>query len=153
MTMMRFGLVGLVIAAGVAVSGCYAHVRARPATGYVVYESPPPPRVVVRPAEPYAGAVWVAGHWPWGGSSWVWVDGYWEQPRAGHVYVQPRWQRQGRGWVYVGGGWRSGGAVHVQGRGHVHHHHQHRGRGRVHVQPARPGVEVRGRARGTVEVR
>lgn len=151
MNLAKVGLVGLVIAAGVAVSGCYAHVRARPATGYVVYEAPPAPRVVVRPAAPYQGAVWVAGHWTWGGSSWVWVDGYWEQPRVGYVYVQPRWVRQGRGWVYVGGGWRGRGAVHVHQAPRVHHH-QH-GRGRVHVQPARPGVEVRGRARGTVEVR
>jgi hypothetical protein len=150
--MKAFLVVGLVIAATFATSGCIAHVRARPATGYVVYESPPAPRVSVRPAEPYQGAVWVAGHWQWDGAQWVWADGYWEQPRVGYVYVQPRWQRQGRGWVYVGGGWqgRGQGRVHVQGRGRGHYVQPHRGR--VHVQP-RGGVEVRGGGRGTVEVR
>jgi hypothetical protein len=152
--MNRF-LVPLLVAATVlATSGCYAHLRAQPASGYVVYESPPPPRVVVRPAVPYAGAIWVAGHWQWNGAQWMWAEGYWEQPRAGYVYVQPRWQRQGRGYVYVGGGWQGRGQVHVQGRGRVQ---QPRGRVRarsnVHVAPPRGSVEVRGGGRGTVEVR
>ena len=138
----------LAAATVLATSGCWAHAQFTPgASGYVVYEAPPAPRVVVRPAEPYAGAIWVAGHWQWTGAQWAWVEGYWEQPRVGYVYVQPRWARQGRGWVYVGGGWRaSGGRVYVQP-------HQRQYRGNVEVRPARPAVEVRGRARGTVEVR
>src|SRR5688500_4102678 len=144
--MLRFTVVGLVAATVLATSGCVATLRARPATGYVVYEAPPAPRVSVRPAAPYSGAIWVAGNWQWNGGQWVWTEGYWEQPRVGYVYVQPRWARQGRGWVYVGGGWRSGGGrVHVQQR-QRHYVQPRRGRGTVVVQPPRGNVEVRGRA-------
>ena len=29
---------------------------------------------------PYAGWVWIAGHWAWNGYTWVWQDGYWGPP-------------------------------------------------------------------------
>ena len=79
-------------------------------SGTVVYESPPPPRatVSVRPAVPYPGAIWVSGHWTWGGNGYVWSDGYYQRPRTGYVYVQPRWERRGSGYVYVRGDWRRG---------------------------------------------
>lgn len=146
----------LVLGSTVLLGGCYARVYGRPAavatvstSGYVVYEPPPPRRVVVRPAAPYQGAIWVDGHWQWNGAQYVWVDGYWEQPRVGYVYVQPRWVRRGRGWVYVQGAWQPGGAaVHVhQPATHVHVRPRHHHRGDVRVV----GPRVRGRAR--VQVR
>jgi hypothetical protein len=121
-------------------SGCYAHGRAR-SSGYVVYHAPPPPpaAVVVAPPAPYAGAVWVDGHWSWDGYQYVWVEGYYVEPRVGYVYVQPRWVRRGGGWVYMRGSWSAGGHGHA----------------RVHVsRPRGPSVYVRQpRARGHVRVR
>ncbi len=112
----------------IALSGCVLHTRPRAtvvaaappvhaqaqvqvATGQVIYTAPPPPQqvVVAQPAAPYAGAVWVAGHWEWNGAQHVWIQGHYIQPRAGHVYVQPRWERRGQGWVYVQGSWNRGG--------------------------------------------
>ena len=111
-------MTGVLVAAlfGVSIfaSGCV--IRATPLGGAVVYTQPPPPpgnRVVVsaRPAAPYAGAVWVEGHYEWRGNRHVWVRGRWIRPRAGHMYVQPRWVRRGNGWVYEAGRWRRGQAV------------------------------------------
>ena len=59
-------LVGLG-ALALAATGCATRVYARPATaGVAVYQAPPPRQTVsVRPAAPYANAVWVEGHWEW----------------------------------------------------------------------------------------
>jgi len=103
----------------VMLAGCWGYVRVRPAA-VVVYDAPPPVRVVAQPPAPYVGAVWVAGYWSWNGATWVWMDGRYEQPRVGYVFVQPRWVRHGRGWVHVEGGWHphGHGRVEVRGRGH-----------------------------------
>lgn len=130
-------------------SGCI--IRPRPGvyaqtSGTVVYQAPPARRVVVnRPAQPYAGAIWVDGHYQWNGAQYVWVQGYWQQPRAGYTYVQPTWVRQGNGYVYRQGTWRQGGAsVRVTTP-----------RRTVYRQPARRTTVVRtaGPARRTTVVR
>ena len=151
----RLLILALVVGGSLVVSGCHARGRvyattpAPHASGVVVYNAPPARRVVVQapPPAPYAGAIWVEGHWQWNGAQYVWMDGYYTQPRAGYVYVQPRWERRGTGWVYVSGDWRAHrGAVRVhQPRGRVQV--QHRSRGTVRVQ------EPRGRARGRATVR
>ena len=70
---------------------------------FVVTQEPPPlatsseappepePAAANRPASPYAGAIWVAGHWSHGASGFVWVSGRYVAPRPGHVFVPPRW--------------------------------------------------------------
>jgi hypothetical protein len=150
-------------------SGCYATVRARPVyvqpvatatvttapapQGVVVYQAPPAPRatVSVRPAAPWAGAVWVQGNWQWNGAQYVWVQGRWLQPRAGAVYVQPRWQRRGRGYVYVQGSWRGNGRGRTVRRQRVQrrrvnrrqNRRQNRRRGRTMQQQGGVTVQVR----------
>ncbi len=156
----RLLFLGILVAGSLALSGCYARAHGGVyatapvhASGVVVYQAPPAPRVVVHtpPPAPYQGAVWVQGHWQWNGAQYVWVDGHYMQPRAGYVYVQPRWERRGNGYVYVQGTWRAGGGgqVHVH-RAPRHHHRTHRGHGQVRVRGVQP-PRVEGRA--TVRVR
>ncbi|MBI2894377.1 MAG: YXWGXW repeat-containing protein [Deltaproteobacteria bacterium] len=116
-------VVGLLVAgAAFVASGCVIRARARPVgvyytTGSEVYVSQPmpPPRVEVVPvAAPYAGAVWVNGHWQWTGHGWVWAGGTWQRPhRPGYVWIGPRYVVRGGRHVYVRGYWGAGGAVRV----------------------------------------
>ena len=50
----------------------------------IVYDrpEPPAPKVEIRTASPYPGAVWVPGHWKWRGRGrgYVWVPGHWRRP-------------------------------------------------------------------------
>lgn len=109
----RSVLLGAALGTLVAAAGCYARAGYG---GVLVYDPPPPARVVVRPYAPGAGYVWVDGYWNWSGNTWLWVDGYWTAPRAGYIHVQPRWVPRGRGWAHVPGGWRRGGRGTVQVR-------------------------------------
>jgi hypothetical protein len=49
----------------------------------------PPPRAEVVVERPYAGAVWVPGHWKWRWwtGSYVWVHGYWRAHRHGEEII------------------------------------------------------------------
>lgn len=158
----------LIVALGVVAltaTGCARRVYARSSGTVYVQAAPPPPpatRVVVRPAAPYAGAVWVEGHYQWNGAQYVWVPGHYVQNRPGYVFVQPRWVNQGGRYTYVAGGWGQGGrVVHVYRPAAPRATVQYRGRrGRTYsVGVRRPvsrgrgvGVSVGGR-RGTVVVR
>lgn len=71
-----------------------------------VKTAPPAVRVTVKPARPFAKAVWMAGHWAWRGKKYVWVSGKWVKPRSGYVYVPGQWVKKRRGWVWVGGHWK-----------------------------------------------
>jgi len=136
-------IVVAVVLVSLAVGGCYGGVGYQ---GTLVYEDPPPARVVVRPAVPAAGYVWVDGYWTWNRGSWAWRNGYWTAPRVGYVHVQPRWTREGRGWRQQEGGWRTRGSVRVESRGR----RAPPPRGAVRVNPGRGGA-VRGG--GSVRVR
>jgi len=70
-----------------------AIVIEEPAPRVVIVDAPPPPprRVVVRPAPPCVGAIWVEGYWQYTGLRFVWVRGHWVAPRDGYRFVQPRW--------------------------------------------------------------
>ena len=73
-----------------------------------VTEQPPAPIVEVRPAMPFAGAVWIPGYWRWGGHHHVWVGGHWSASRAGWNWEPNRWEHTPRGWVHRPGHWRRG---------------------------------------------
>ncbi len=66
----------------------------------------PAPPVEVRPAPPYAGAVWVSGGWGWYGGRHVWHDGYYAHPRPGRAWHDGEWRSSPRGYYYVHGRWR-----------------------------------------------
>lgn len=77
-----------------------------PAQEVIVREAPPEPIVEVRPATPFAGAVWIPGYWHWNGYRHVWVGGHWSAPRAGFVWEPHHWVRSPGGWRWAPGHWR-----------------------------------------------
>jgi len=77
-----------------------------PAPPVVATIAPPAEIVEVRPAIPFAGAIWIGGHWHWTGAQYVWVAGRWSAPRAGFAWVPGHWRRGGGTWTYVPGHWR-----------------------------------------------
>jgi hypothetical protein len=91
---------------------------AAPPTAPVIYQppvvaqpivtetAPPDPIVEVRPAVPYAGALWIPGYWHWHGNRHFWVGGRWSAPHPGHVWEPHRWERDGNRWRFVVGRWR-----------------------------------------------
>jgi len=59
------------------------------------------------PARPYPNAVWIAGHYTYNGSTYVWESGRWEVPPAGSTsWIPPAWQPTNGGYVYVRGHWQ-----------------------------------------------
>jgi hypothetical protein len=112
---MRRMFIALVVLAGCS----HPHHRERVRTVYVqpapepappeeivVQEAPPAPRVEVVPAAPYAGAVWIGGHWRWEGRRHVWVGGHYERARPGFAWEPAHWPREPHGWRFVPGHWR-----------------------------------------------
>jgi hypothetical protein len=77
-----------------------------PAPAVPVQAAPPEPIVEVRPALPFAGAIWLPGYWHWSGATYVWIGGRWSAPRPGYVWESHRWERRGDHWEQVHGGWR-----------------------------------------------
>lgn len=99
-------LLGLAALAGTSVPGA-TPAQAGVYVGIYAPIAPPPPRYEVRPYRPYAGAIWVPGHWQWTGRGHVWVGGYWARPpRRYHNWVPGHWRSTPRGWVWVDGHWR-----------------------------------------------
>ena len=66
----------------------------------------PAPIVEIRPAVPFAGAVWLPGYWHWAGARHVWVGGNWSAPRAGFVWAPHHWEHVGAQRRFVPGHWR-----------------------------------------------
>lgn len=73
--------------------------------GAVVEVAPPPPRVEVIPAIPFAGAVWIGGHWGWHRGRHHWNHGHWAHARPGHVWRPHGWVHRGGRWHERRGGW------------------------------------------------
>lgn len=68
--------------------------------------APPPPLVEIVPVAPYAGAIWIGGHWTWSQGRHVWVPGRHVPPRVGHRWEPHRWVQGPRGhWHLRGGHW------------------------------------------------
>ena len=62
-----------------------------PAADVVEVPPAPPVPIIVLSEPPFAGAIWVSGHWRHGAGGFVWVDGRHIAPKPGHVFVPPRW--------------------------------------------------------------
>lgn len=77
-----------------------------PAQPVYVEQAPPEPIVEVRPATPFAGAIWIPGYWNWHGRHHQWVGGHWSAPREGHVWENGRWEREEHRYRWVPGRWR-----------------------------------------------
>ncbi len=72
----------------------------------VIKKAPPVLRVEVKPAPPFARAVWIPGHWVWRGHTYVWVKGHWVKPRKGFTWVPGHWNKKRHGWVWIPGHWK-----------------------------------------------
>ena len=94
----------LIIAAGLALSAFF--VGCTPSRVTVRTRPTPPPAVVVRPAAPYPGAVWVAEDWRWRRGRYQYVSPHYVRPKASRVYVPGYWTNGPRGHVWVRGYWR-----------------------------------------------
>jgi hypothetical protein len=99
---------GLFVVAAVLSAGCYVTYAAawNPPRAVILSTEPPPAPAEARPAAPYDGAVWVAGHYDWAAEGWVWLPGTYVRPRAGHIWVAPIYQRERDRVRYVPGHWR-----------------------------------------------
>lgn len=101
--MKRFqGYLLAMLAAGVLLS----YSGAAEAGVIVVKKQPPAVKIELKPAKPFANAIWVPGHWNWNGNNFVWVKGHWKKPRHGFVWVPGHWKKQRGGYVWVSGRWK-----------------------------------------------
>jgi hypothetical protein len=108
---LRLRTIAVTIVLGVVSLGLTACVdatrRAHRVTVVAVDMRPPPPRVVVIPAQ-RRGYVWEPGYWRWTGRKHVWVDGRWMRERRGWQWQPAHWEeRQGR-WYFQPGVWVRG---------------------------------------------
>ena len=92
-----------------------APIQLAQATVVVAPTAPPPPQAETVPPPPTTATVttyWQPGHWNWNGSSWVWIDGRYEQrvtqPTPTATWVPSQWMQQtpGGGYVWVAGHWQ-----------------------------------------------
>ena len=61
---------------------------------------------VVRPAAPYANAVWIDGEWRWRSGRYEYIHPHYVTPRRGRAWVPGHWTSTRRGNVWVKGRWR-----------------------------------------------
>jgi hypothetical protein len=102
-------LLMFLLAGAITLTGCLAYVPGPPGYDGIYAPGPPPePLVEVIPAVPYPGAVWLGGHWGYGGRGWAWNRGYWGRPpRHGAAWAPGYWHHTGpRGWGWRRGHWR-----------------------------------------------
>jgi len=79
---------------------------APPVHEVVIGTPPPAPIEEIRPAIPFAGAIWLPGFWNWQGARHVWVAGRWSASPAGHAWEAHRWEHRPDGqWVHHPGHW------------------------------------------------
>jgi hypothetical protein len=62
--------------------------------------------VQIRPAMPYANAVWIDKEWAWKEGRYSEVPGYYREPRLYRTHYVGQWENTPRGHRYVKGRWR-----------------------------------------------
>jgi hypothetical protein len=96
----------LSLAALVNATACVMGARPREGVIYVSRQ-PPVERVEVISVRPGPAHIWIAGHWGWRESDFIWIGGRWEEPRSGfRTWVPGRWAHDRHGWYYIDGHWR-----------------------------------------------
>ena len=72
----------------------------------IVTAAPPALQSDVVLAQPSPESVWIAGHWTWRDTHYLWVSGRWEiPPHSDAVWVAPVCQPQGDGYRFTEGYW------------------------------------------------
>jgi len=92
-----FSTIFCIVFAAITLSSCARRI-------YVSERSAPP--VVVRPAPPYPGAVWIPEEYMWRGSRYEYIAPHYVRPHRGHTWVSGHWNRHRNGSVWVKGYWR-----------------------------------------------
>ena len=87
-------IVFLLLAGGLFATGCAVEVTS----------SVPAEPVEVRPAPPFAGAIWIGADYRWERGHYTVVSGRWERPRG--EWISGRWQQRRGGYRWVRGHWR-----------------------------------------------
>lgn len=96
-------LVGIAIAFGSVICGCFAQTH--PQVVYA-FEAPPSEPIEVEGGAPGPSYTWVRGNWYWNGVEYIWIPGHWQsRPHAHAVWTTGRWHRTQRGWVFTEGHW------------------------------------------------
>lgn len=74
----------------------------------MVKDAPPPPREEPAPPPPPSSEMkWVAGYWAYRDGHQEWITGHYETPpRSTAVWVAPRWERHGSSYVFIEGYWQ-----------------------------------------------
>jgi hypothetical protein len=95
-TLSKLGILAA-LAGSLFMSSCAGeyYVQAQPADVYYV-----------RPAAPYAGAVWIEGDWVWSGGGYIHQSGHWARPHNGRAWVAGNWYHGPRGYAWHRGHWR-----------------------------------------------
>jgi hypothetical protein len=75
-------------------------------TGEYYVASHPEEPYYVRPASPYANAVWIDGEWVWRDGRYAYIGGHWDRPRNGRVWMRGNWLSSSRGYTWHRGYWR-----------------------------------------------
>src|SRR5579863_6347123 len=89
------------------VTACVVEGGGGPAPGTAVSGPPPAPMEERSPAQPAAGATWVAGYWHWTGMQYTWIPGHWEHGPPGSRWHAPRYSLRDGTYFYEPGGWSS----------------------------------------------
>lgn len=86
-------------------SACAIIFNACSPSRVVVRERPSAP-YIVKPAPPYANAVWMDGEWISRGRRYEYSNPHYVTPRRGRAWVPGHWITTRRGNIWVKGRWR-----------------------------------------------
>ena len=67
-----------------------------------------PAVIIVKPAKPRPGRIWLEGHWKWNKRhhKYVWVTGRWMKAKRGHRWLKGHWIIAPGGHRWVPGHWK-----------------------------------------------
>jgi hypothetical protein len=66
-----------------------------------------PPGQTIIPAAPSPTALWVPGYWSYDGYQYRWAAGHWEiPPPNAHSYVAAHWENRGSSYAFIEGYWQ-----------------------------------------------
>ncbi len=116
----KIGSLVVLIAGAMVFAACGSKVVVTPAPTPMVATAPssavvatvptvpaPPTTTDAAGVSPGSSYVWVQGYYNWDGSQYHWVPGSWVQvPNPGAAWVPAHWQPTNGGYVWVAGTWR-----------------------------------------------
>lgn len=73
----------------------------------VVVERPANPEILILPASPGPGFIYINDSWRWNNRARTYSTspGYWAKPKRSNLWVDGHWRKTRGGWKYVKGHW------------------------------------------------